>query len=125
MAKKRATAVKTLDDFIDEVNRCDYGRYEIGLNEDTQTVSTLRATIFFKSARWEFIGDSRFAGRTLVLYSNTGGVLSSKIKIDDVQSVELLRGNEFGASYIITAGDINPERHLFSLHYASTGNDIN
>ena len=34
MAKKRATAVKTLDDFIDEVNRCDYGRYEIGLNED-------------------------------------------------------------------------------------------
>ncbi len=28
MAKKRAMAVKTLDDFIDEVNRCDYGRYE-------------------------------------------------------------------------------------------------
>lgn len=65
MAKKRATAVKTLDDFIDEVNRCDYGRYEIGLN------------------------------------------------------------NEFGASYIITACEINPERHLFSLRYASTGNDIN
>lgn len=99
MAKKRATSVKNLDDFIDEVNQCDYGRYEIGLNEDTQTISTLRATIFFKNARWELIGDRRFAGRTLVLYRNTGGVLSSKIKIDDVQSVELLRGNEFGASY--------------------------
>lgn len=123
MAKKRATSVKTLDDFIDEVNRCDYGRYEIGLNEDTQTISTLRATIFFKSARWEFVGDSRFAGRTLALYSHTGGVLSSKIKIDDVRSVELLRGNEFGASYIITAGDINPERHLFSLYYASARED--
>lgn len=125
MAKKRATAVKTLDDFIDEVNRCDYGRYEIGANENAQTISTLRATIFFRKARWEFIGDNTFPGRTLALYSDIGGVQADKIKIDDVRSVELLRGNDFGAAYVITAGEINPERHLFSLHYASTGNDIN
>lgn len=30
MAKKRATAVKTLDDFIDEVNRCDLADMKLG-----------------------------------------------------------------------------------------------
>jgi hypothetical protein len=75
MAKKRATAVKTLDDFIDEVNRCDYGRYEIGANENAQTISTLRATIFFRKARWEFIGDNSFPGRTLdVIYTKFYGL---------------------------------------------------
>lgn len=50
--------IKTVDDLIAEVNRCHAGRYEAGMNEATaEATGSLRATIRFDSARWDFFLD--------------------------------------------------------------------
>ena len=50
----RAKAVKTVDDFIAEVNRCKAGRYYLGDDVSGNPNEPLSACICFDSARWEF-----------------------------------------------------------------------
>jgi len=113
MAKKKFANVNSPDEFITEVNRCGRGRYEIGIDENLEKFESLRATIFFNGARWEYVGENYT--KELVLYSNTGGMNLDRIRISDINSVELVRCNEYGALYVITTGDMHQKRHLLYL----------
>lgn len=106
--------IKTVDDLIAEVNRCHAGRYEAGMNEATaEATGSLRATIRFDSARWDFFSGLYGYVKTLVLYSQKDGAENGRIRISDVQGIEHIRGNEQGNAYVIIAG--NDERHLIML----------
>ena len=113
MASKKLENVNSPEKFVAEVNRCGSGRYEIGVDENIEKFESLRATIFFNGARWEYVGED--PERELVLYSNTGGTNLDQIRICDVESVELVRSNEVVALYAIITGDIHPQRHLLYL----------
>lgn len=113
MEKKKFANVNTPEEFVDEVNRCGSGRYEIGIDENLEKFESLRATIFFNGARWEYVGEEY--RRQLVLYSNANGTNLDRIRIFDIESVELVRCNEYGALYAITTGDMHPQRHLLYL----------
>lgn len=113
MAKKKFANVNTPEKFVAEVNRCGSGRYEIGIDENLIKFESLRATIFFTGARWEYVGEEH--KRQLVLYTKADGMNLDRIRIFDIKSVELVRSNEHGALYIITTGDIHPQRHQLYL----------
>lgn len=113
MAKKKLADVNSPEEFIAEVNRCGKGRYEIGIDENLEKFESLRATIFFTGARWEYIGEEY--KRELVLYCKADGMNLDRIRIFDIESVELVRCNEYGALYAITTGDMHPQRHLLYL----------
>lgn len=114
MARKKFAEVNSPEEFAAEVNRCGIGRYEIGIDENLEKFESLRATIFFNGARWEYVGEEY--KRQLVLYSNSNGMKLDRIRIFDIESVELVRCNEIGALYAITTGDVRPQRHLLYLN---------
>lgn len=109
----RAKTVKTVDDFISEVNRCNAGRYSIGYDISDEPIEPLRAYIYFDSARREFHPETR--EKTLVLYSQTAGKEKGCVRVRAVQGVEHIRGNERGNAYAIIAGDGEGKRFVFHL----------
>lgn len=119
MPKRGSFAVKTLDDFVEKVNWCGNGRYEIGIDESTKMTGTLRATVCFNRAYWMYVTESMVYDRILILSSTNAGAEQERIRIHNAQSVELLRCNELGAAYIITAGEMRQEKHLIYLDRAT------
>lgn len=113
MAKEGFMNDNSLSKFIDEVNRCGSGQYEVGVDEDIEQFDALRATILFNKARWEYLGDG--FSRVLVLYCDGNKVGSDRIRITNPQSAELVRSNEFVKVYAVITGNSNPLRYLFYL----------
>ena len=116
MAKVKA--IKTIDDFIAEVNRCKVGRYYLGNDISGNPNEPLSACIGFDSARWEFYPETRT--KVLVLYSQTEGKEKGCLRVRAVQGVEHIRGNEHGNAYAITAGDGGGNRYVFHLSNVTT-----
>lgn len=104
--------VRTVDDFIDEVNRCKAGRYDVGY----EPYEPLSACIQFDSARWEYYTEPNT--KSLVLYSQNEGTRNGRIRVKDVQGIEHIRGNEIGNAYAIIAGDGEKKRYVFYLDNA-------
>lgn len=110
----RAKAVKTVDDFIAEVNRCKAGRYYLGDDVSGNPNEPLSACICFDSARWEFYPETRT--KALVLHSQTEGKENGCVRVRAVQGIEHIRGNERGNAYAIIAGDGEGKRYVFCLN---------
>lgn len=103
---------KTLNEFIDEVNNCHYGFYEVGTGID-DTTEPLTVTVYFDSAKWAYYPKAN--AKRLVLYSTVDGIMNDRISISDVKSIEHVRGNEFGNAYKIVAGNDNQREYVFML----------
>ena len=110
MAKKNT--VKTVDDFIDLINSSKSGRYEIGQGID-DIAEPLNATIYFDSAKWVYYPETKT--KRLVLFSEQAGNNKGRISISDVNGVILIRKNEKGAAYNISAGDNNQKQYVFYI----------
>lgn len=113
----RVKAVKTVDDFVAEVNRCKAGRYYLGDDVSGNPNEPLSACIRFDSARWEFYPETRT--KALVLYSQTEGRENGCVRVRAVQDIEHIRGNEQGNAYAIIAGDGEGNRYVFHLKNAT------